>query len=173
MHALRTFVQRTAMLRNSGFPHVAAMLVAIATSDHSVADLHAGHAHEDPALVTEAEATTIGGTFAAMLAGSPTPSPVGAVGALAQGFEAVSALCRKYSWFAPMLEVAAQRLLGTRGSHVGLDLARRLSTIHTNTLKPVGPPRSPSVRSAINALHIRVAPTSNIDESASFESVVR
>jgi hypothetical protein len=136
LHALRMFVQRTAMLRDSGFPHMAAMLATIATDDLvAKSDTHGGDPQDDPASVTEMDAARMGGTLLAILAGDSAPSPAGAVQALVRQFKALGALDRTYVWFAPMLEVACQRR-APRSSHIARDLVRRLSTMRDSRVAP-------------------------------------
>jgi hypothetical protein len=82
--AIRTFVNRTAMLRECGLRHFGDLLVALlVTSDGQGAPEHGPVVlrdspslvlNNDPALLTEEQATIIGSTFAAQLRSSHTPA---------------------------------------------------------------------------------------------------
>jgi hypothetical protein len=71
---------------------------------------------DDPTLLTEEDATAMGGAFAGILhsgrTATPALSPAEAVRKLTEAFAALDIMGRKHVWFLPMLRTIAQRLLG-------------------------------------------------------------
>ena len=71
----------------------------------------------DPTLVTEEEATAMGGVFVDIVgsgrSATPALSPAAAVLKLTQRFIALAIMGHKHVWFLPMLATIAERLQGT------------------------------------------------------------
>jgi hypothetical protein len=104
--AVRTFVERTATLRESGVGCLDALLTAsMGESGHDVLPL----AVETfiPGALTVAEATTIGRGFDAIIRVSATPSD--AVDELLRKYPAVAVAAQQHGWARPMLETIAKR----------------------------------------------------------------
>jgi hypothetical protein len=117
---VRKFAERTSMLRALGFP-VSEMLATVVTGSHMVdpdcaSDLLSPDSIDDPTLLTEEDATAMGGVFAGILrsgrTATPALSPAEAVRKLTEAFVALDIMGRKHLWFLPMLRTIAQRLLG-------------------------------------------------------------
>jgi hypothetical protein len=104
--AVRTFVERTAILRESGVGCLDALLTAsLGASGHDV--LPQAVATTDPRALTVAEATTIGRGFDAIIRVSATPSD--AVDELLRKYAAVNVAAQQHGWARPMLETIAKR----------------------------------------------------------------
>ena len=104
-HAIREFANRTAMLRECAFPHIGAMLVAMLS-----ADTHSGSEQtpledeaQDPASVTEDQATTIGRILAASVSSSQVPAL--ALRQIVDSHSLLLMMTTQHAWFFPMLEV--------------------------------------------------------------------
>jgi hypothetical protein len=117
---VRTFAQRTTLLRDCGFPHLATMLATIVTGSH-VADPDSpsdgsSDTIADPASVTEEEATAMGVVFVDVLdsgrAATPALTPAAAVLKLMETFVALETMGQQHVWFFPMLTTIAERLQG-------------------------------------------------------------
>jgi hypothetical protein len=109
--AVRTFVERTAILRESGVVSLDALLTAsLGESGHDV--LPKAVATTDPGALTVAEATTIGRGFDAIIRISATPSD--AVDELLRKYAAVNVAVQQHGWARPMLETIAKRRLATQ-----------------------------------------------------------
>ena len=97
------------MLRECAFPHIGAMLVAMLS-----ADTHSGSEQtpledeaQDPASVTEDQATTIGRMLAASVRSSqvpPLPGPL-ALRQIVDSHSLLLMMTTQHAWFFPMLEV--------------------------------------------------------------------
>ncbi len=118
--AVRTFVERTATLRESGVGCLDALLSAsLGLSGHDL--LPQAVATTDPAALTVAEATAIGRGFDAIIRVSATPSD--AVDELLRKYPAVSVAAQQHSWARPMLETIAKRRAETAPLGLKLRLA--------------------------------------------------
>jgi hypothetical protein len=160
--AIRTFVNRTAMLRECGLRHFGDLLVALlVTSDGQGAPEHGPVVlrdspslvlNNDPALLTEEQATIIGSTFAAQLRSSHTPAAT--LLKVVKLNPVLSLLKSKFPWFVPMFECIVKcRHAGThRASAFNF---RRFTTLVAPELAGTSPIASP------------------IDEVCEFTSVVR
>jgi hypothetical protein len=104
--AVRTFVERTATLRESGVGCLDALLTAsLGESGHDV--LPQAVETFIPGALTVAEATTIGRGFDAIIRVSATPSD--AVDELLRKYAAVAVAAQQHGWARPMLETIAKR----------------------------------------------------------------
>jgi hypothetical protein len=118
--AVRTFVERTAILRESGVGCLDALLTAsLGASGHDV--LPQAVATTDPGDITVAEATTIGRGFDAIIRVSATPSD--AVDELLRKYPAVDVAAQQHGWARPMLETIAKRRFETATLGLKLRLA--------------------------------------------------
>lgn len=101
--AISAFAARTAMLRCVEFPTISFMLIAIITRTALQGDVLG----DDPALLSEQDATILGGLFHSQLVRSTSNA------AAVQSFLRLTPLrklMRTQSWFAPMLEAIAEQL---------------------------------------------------------------
>jgi hypothetical protein len=104
--AVRTFVERTAALRESGVGCLDALLTAsLGESGHDV--LPQAVATTTPGALTVADATAIGRGFDAIIRVSATPSD--AVDELLRKYAAVDVAAQQHGWARPMLETIAKR----------------------------------------------------------------
>jgi hypothetical protein len=104
--AVRTFVERTATLRESVVGCLDALLTAtLGVSGYDV--LPQAVATTDPVALTVAEATMIGRGFDAIIRVSATPSD--AVDELIRKYAAVNVAAQQHVWARPMLETIAKR----------------------------------------------------------------
>jgi hypothetical protein len=104
--AVRTFIERTATLQESGVGCLDALLTAsLGESGHDV--LPQAVATTDPGALTVAEATTIGRGFDAIMRVSATPSD--AVDELLRKYPAVLVVAQQHGWARPILETIAKR----------------------------------------------------------------
>jgi hypothetical protein len=118
--AVETFVERTAILRESGVASLDALLTA--TLGASGQDLlPQAVATTAPGALKAVEATTIGRGFDAIIRVSATPSD--AVDELLRKYPAVNAAAQQHGWVRPMLEKIAQRRLATAPLGLKLRLA--------------------------------------------------
>ena len=103
-HAVRTFVNRTAMLRECGFPHIGAMFTSALT-----ADAHGGLGEDttltalNPSSVTEKQATAIGYTIRSSLRRAHAPAT--ALRKVVESHAVLRAMKSGHVWFVRMLEV--------------------------------------------------------------------
>jgi hypothetical protein len=112
--AIRAFVNRTAMLRESGFRHIGGMLAHLLT-----ADAQSGAVDEtvivalDPSSVTEKQAAAIGNAIASRIRRSHVPAT--ALKNVVQSHAVLHAMKLAHVWFLPMLEVlTARKVAGSR-----------------------------------------------------------
>jgi hypothetical protein len=103
-HAIRTFVNRTAMLRECSFCHIGAMLVRLLNADAQAGpDDDAAIAALSPSAVTEQQARAIGSAIALSVHRSESQAA-----ALIQAVDLDPVLRTtksQYLWFVPMLEI--------------------------------------------------------------------
>ena len=83
-HELRTFIQRTTMLRECEFRHVGMMLVTMLVPNDVFGDARCAVAHETPAAVTREEARALGLALLSLLRSHS--QPVSAIGAFSQQY---------------------------------------------------------------------------------------
>ena len=143
-HAIRSFVNRTAMLRESGWPHIGSMLVGVmGTFYFSVSGLHPGGyparaspvpTHEDPSLGTEAQATLIGSLLASKVRSSHTPAA--ACHKSIRSNAVLAMMKERHNWFVPLMEVLLVLPMERRRSTASgkarasiADVAHRLGTL--------------------------------------------
>jgi hypothetical protein len=118
--AVQTFVERTAILRESGVASLDALVTAtLGARGHDVRPQAVATAA--PGALTVAEATTIGRGFDAIIRVSATPSD--AVDELLQTYPAVNAAALHHGWLRPMLETIAKRRAETAPLGLKLRLA--------------------------------------------------
>jgi hypothetical protein len=103
-HAIRTFVNRTAMLRECSFCHIGAMLVRLLSADAQAGpDDDAAIVTSSPSTATERQASAIGSAIALSVHRSESQAT-----ALLQAVDLDPVLRTtksQYLWFVPMLEV--------------------------------------------------------------------
>jgi hypothetical protein len=118
--AVRTFVERTAILRESGVGSLDALVTAtVGESGHDVRPQAV--ATTAPGALTMAEATSIGRGFDAIICVSATPSD--AVDELLQTYPAVNGAAQQHIWLRPMLQTIAKRRAETATLGLKLRLA--------------------------------------------------
>ena len=127
LNALRTFVYRTAMLREVPLLTHFGTLVFVALTDLPAAQQNRlGNAAIRVArTMTEENARTIGAALAELRRMSPDPKFI--VQQLVVRFKLVQKLSLKYVWFSPMLESITSRLDGCTVSNVEMRLMRAKS----------------------------------------------
>jgi hypothetical protein len=103
-HAIRTFANRTAMLRECGFAHIGDMLVAMLVADAHSDVVLVPHAAGDPAPVTAEQATAIGGMLVAR-ARSSHSVPTVAVRQAVDSHPVLRAMKTQHAWLVPMAEI--------------------------------------------------------------------
>jgi hypothetical protein len=107
-HAVRTFVNRTAMLRECSFCHIGAMLVhMLAAADAQGSSNQAAIVAADPASVTEKQAMALGIAIASSVQQYHMPGT--ALHRVVTSHAALRAMKSRYVWFVPMLEVLTAR----------------------------------------------------------------
>jgi hypothetical protein len=125
-HAIRTFANRMAMLRECGFGHIGAMLAALfATNAQSEAE-HVTPSVQSLASVTEAEATAIGRMLASIVHQAEAPEA-----ALHMAFTSnriLGTMNAQYTWFLPMLHVLIRQRTTLRRSSIIPIAARHFSS---------------------------------------------
>ncbi len=124
--AVATFVERTAILRESGVACLNEFLTAtLGASGHDL--LPQAVETSTPGALTVADATTIGRGFDAIIRVSATPSD--AVDELLQTYPAASIAAQQHIWLPPMLETIAKRRAetATLGLKLRLTLGAALS----------------------------------------------
>ena len=122
-HAVRTFANRTAMLRQSGFRHIGAMLVVFFTADaRARPDDDVAITALDPSMVTEQQAIAIGGAISSV---HQSPMPAAALQHVLKLHAVLRAMVSSCVWFVPMLEVITARKTKPRRSTI----MKRLSAI--------------------------------------------
>ena len=106
-HAIREFADRTAMLRDCGFAHIADMLVRLLSADVQGRpdDEHTPQqdAACDPASVTVEQAAAIGSKVARSLRSAHVPAT--ALRKVVNTHAVLRTMKSSYVWFVPMLEV--------------------------------------------------------------------
>jgi hypothetical protein len=111
--AIRTFANRTAMLRECGFRHIGVMLTHLLT-----ADAHGGPVEDsdsavrvlDPSSLTEKQANAMGNAIASIARRSHDEdhmpaTPRSALRKVVQSHAVLRAMKLEHAWFVPMLEV--------------------------------------------------------------------
>ena len=134
-HAIRTFANNTAMLRESGFRHIGVMLEHLLTADAT------GEAVSDAAIValdrssvTEEQAIAIGGAIAQSVRRSHVPAT--AVRKVLNSHAVLRAMNSDFVWFVPMLEVLVAQKVADSGRST---MMRRLSLLVKRTsVAPIG-----------------------------------
>jgi hypothetical protein len=101
-HAIRMFVNRTAMLRECSFRHISAILARLLNSP-SGSDNGATIVVLSPSAVTEKQAIAIGSAIVSSMRQSPVPAA--ALKQVVQSHAVLRAMSSGYVWFVPMLEV--------------------------------------------------------------------
>ncbi len=145
-HAIRTFANRTAMLRECGFPHIGDLLVALLTIVPTAAQKdpqeltspssHSKHtasaADHDPACITVEQATAIGGMLAERGCSSHLPST--ALHFAVESHAILREMNARHAWFVPMLEVfsALPAAAKSRRSSLGRRLSARVTPQNAN-----------------------------------------
>ena len=103
-HAIRTFVSRTAMLRECGFRHIGAMLTELLKADDQGGpDNEATIVVLSPSAVTEKQATAIGSAIGSSVRRSDVPAA--ALKQVVQSHAVLQAMKSGHVWFVPLLEV--------------------------------------------------------------------
>jgi hypothetical protein len=134
--AIRTFVMRTAMLRECGFATLEAMLIGtLATPSFSVCPKDVPT--HDPTALTAAEAETIGRGLESILRLSATH--VEALDELLVKYPALAVTAQQHVWFRPMLETIAKRRMASAplglklrlGMGAGLSFADMISDLYS------------------------------------------
>ena len=122
-HAVRTFVNRAAMLRECGFCHIDAMLTCLlcATAQCGPADAPASI---DPSSMTELQAAAIGRAIASSVHGSH--APIEALKKVVESHAVLGIMRSRFAWFFPMLQVLTARSKKTKSSDAFM---KRLSSI--------------------------------------------
>ena len=95
-HAVRTFVNRAAMLRECGFCHIDAMLTCLlcATAQRGPADAPASI---DPSSMTELQAAAIGRAIASSVHGSH--APIEALKKVVESHAVLGIMRSRFAWF--------------------------------------------------------------------------
>ena len=161
-HAVRTFVNRMAMLRDCGF-RMGQFLVTLLARQTSSANDSLAVVLRDPASVTNEQAAAIGGKLAATLCQAGATAT-----ALHKAIESHSVLRTmrsRYIWFLPMLEVLLVQVMQEGGRF--LTVARRLTAIVTPNLGH----QATEATTEESLIHV----ASNVAgaDAGSFDSVVR
>ncbi len=158
VHAIRTFVNRTAMLRECGFRHIGAMLAQLlnANAAQGGPDHRATTVELSPSAATEQQAAAMGSAIASSTRRSHVP--VTALKKVLQSHAVLRALNASYVWFVPMLEVLT--------AHEAAEL-RRSSWM--KRLSSIAPEKGPSVVVSVETLDVEGAE----EEEQIFSSVVR
>ena len=106
-HAIRTFVNCTAMLRNCSFCQIGAMLVPLlqllTPADAAGSCDDAAGVAADPASVTEKQATALGSAIASRV--HSAHAQAAALHQVLTSHAVLRAMKSDYAWFVPMLEV--------------------------------------------------------------------
>ena len=114
-HAIRTFANNTAMLRESGFRHIGVMLEHLLTADApggAVSD--SVIVALDPSSVMKKHAIAIGGVIASSVGRSHAPGT--ALKMIVESHPVLRAVTLGHVWFVPMLEVLTAREVASRRS---------------------------------------------------------
>jgi hypothetical protein len=160
-HAIRTFANRMAMLRDCGF-RMGEFLVALMSAQASSAPESGSAVIQDPASVTNEQAAAIG----RRLATTQWPHATAAAARRAVDLQPTLRTMRsRYAWFVPMLEVFVVQAAERRRSTV----ARRLTSIVT---PDVGPEATEETAEE-PLVHVAVLPKAAGADDGSFDSVVR
>ena len=152
-HAIRTFANNTAMLRESGFRHIGVMLEHLLTADApggAVSD--SAIVALDPSSVMKKHAIAIGGVIASSVRRSHMPRT--ALKRIVESHPVLRAVTLGHKWFVPMLEVLTAREVASRRSL----FVRRSSSIATTEVH--------------NDAGVDIAAQDGADEASSFSSAV-
>ena len=152
-HAIRTFANNTAMLRESGFRHIGVMLEHLLTADApggAVSD--SAIVALDPSSVMKKHAIAIGGVIASSVGRSHAPGT--ALKMIVESHPVLRAVTLGHVWFVPMLEVLTAREVASRRSL----FERRSSSIATAEVHV--------------AAKVNNAAQDGADEASSFSSAV-
>jgi hypothetical protein len=162
-HAIRTFVNRMAMLRECGF-RMGEFLVALLSAQPQDAPESGSAMMHDPASVTNEQAAAVGRRLAAKL--WQPPSTAAAVRGAVDLQPALRTMRSRYAWFAPMLEV----LLVQAAEHRRSTVARRRSSV----VMPALGPEATDATAEESLVHVAHAALNIVSANAgSFDSVVR
>jgi hypothetical protein len=126
-HAIRTFANHTAMLRDSGFRHIGVMLEHLLLADASggaVSD--AAIVVLDPSSVTKDQAIAIGGLIASSVRRSHMPGT--ALRRIVESYPVLRAVTLGHEWFVPMLEVLTAHKAAEVRQATFMKLLMRLAT---------------------------------------------
>ena len=165
-HAIRTFANRMAMLRECGFPMGDFLVALIVASAHSPSDSFAAESESrsvmpSPASVTTEQAAAIGRKLASAMC--QPPATAAAVREAVDLHSSLRTMISRYVWFLPMLEVL---LVHTA--------ERRRSTITQRFTSIVAPTRGREATEATaDESRILVAPNAEGAVNGGFYSVVR
>ena len=134
-HAIRTFANSTAMLRESGFRHIGVMLEYLLLADApSGAVCDTALVALDRSSVTEQQAIAIGGAVASIVRRSHVPAT--AVRKVVNSHAVLRAMSSDFIWFVPMLEVLVAPKVAVSGRST---VMRRLSSLVKRTsVAPIG-----------------------------------
>jgi hypothetical protein len=152
-HAIRTFANNTAMLRESGFRHIGVMLEHLLTADApggAVSD--SAIVALDPSSVMKKHAIAIGGVIASSVRRSHMPRT--ALKRIVESHPVLRAVTLGHVWFVPMLEVLTAREVASRRSL----FVRRSSSIATAEFH--------------SDADVDIAAQDGADEASSFSSAV-
>jgi hypothetical protein len=192
VHAIRTFVNCTAMLRDCGFCHIGAMLAQLMTTNardgpDNDAAMFGGDSRKsgtfrlraDPASVTEKQAIALGNAIASSVRqhrapaqariSAATPNATMALRKVLNSHAVLGAMKSEYVWFVPMLEVLTMhKAAEARQSTV----IKRLSSLVTRGIEVIGVAPIDATMNADGADAESGSPNADGAES-SFRSVVR
>jgi hypothetical protein len=164
-HAMRTFSNRMAMLRECGF-RIGAFLVALLYSEHAAATPEKNNVlatgSQDPVAVTEEQAAAIGRTLAAAMLPSATSV---AVHEAVNLHAVLRTMKSKYAWFVPMLETLLVQGADRRRSTI----SRRLSSVVTPASLD---PEATEAIAGDSLIHAATKTTEGANDG-SFDSIVR
>jgi hypothetical protein len=115
-HAIRNFVNRTAMLRECGCRHIGLMLVELtcpslspSADDASVESIVASIQEGNLGALTEGQASSIGRLLSSRTRSAHSSSSMAAtVANVVRSIAPLHKLASTYDWFVPMLETIAQ-----------------------------------------------------------------
>jgi hypothetical protein len=155
-HVIRTFANRTAMLRECGFRHIGAMLVRLLrTEAQSGPDDDAPISALEPSSVTEKQAKAIGSAITSSVDRSLVP--ITALRNVVEAHAVLRAMRSGHVWFVPMLEVlTAHKAAIPIGSILMRSIGRQFQSNVT-----------PDVRNFASS------DADEVGEESSFSSVVR
>jgi hypothetical protein len=129
-HAIRTFANSTAMLRESGFRHIGVMLEYLLLADApSGAVCDTALVALDRSSATEQQAIAIGGAVASIVRRSHVPAT--AVRKVVNSHAVLRAMNSDFVWFVPMLEVLVAQKVAAKSRRS--TLMRRMSSLVERT----------------------------------------